>query len=165
MRFGVFDHMDDAGVPLGQLYADRLALAEAYDRAGIYALGTGVIVGTLAVTAILSLRASGRDGTGPRKPVLVEVDETLVDPAHPELLEDTTEPPPTEPPPTGPPPGGPPPGGPPPSAPPSAPPGGPPSAGSRSAGSPSGSSPAAGSRSGGSRPTGPPSGGSPPAQA
>jgi alkanesulfonate monooxygenase SsuD/methylene tetrahydromethanopterin reductase-like flavin-dependent oxidoreductase (luciferase family) len=36
MRFGVFDHMDDAGVPLGQLYADRLALAEAYDRAGIY---------------------------------------------------------------------------------------------------------------------------------
>ena len=36
MKFGVFDHMDDAGVPLGQLYADRLALAEAYDRAGIY---------------------------------------------------------------------------------------------------------------------------------
>jgi alkanesulfonate monooxygenase SsuD/methylene tetrahydromethanopterin reductase-like flavin-dependent oxidoreductase (luciferase family) len=28
--------MDDAGVPLGQLYADRLALTEAYDRAGIY---------------------------------------------------------------------------------------------------------------------------------
>jgi alkanesulfonate monooxygenase SsuD/methylene tetrahydromethanopterin reductase-like flavin-dependent oxidoreductase (luciferase family) len=36
MKFGVFDHLDDAGVPLGQLYADRLALAEAYDRAGIY---------------------------------------------------------------------------------------------------------------------------------
>src|SRR5499427_1366858 len=36
MKFGVFDHMDDAGVPLGQLYADRLVLAEAYDRAGIY---------------------------------------------------------------------------------------------------------------------------------
>jgi alkanesulfonate monooxygenase SsuD/methylene tetrahydromethanopterin reductase-like flavin-dependent oxidoreductase (luciferase family) len=36
MKFGVFDHMDDAGVPLGQLYADRLKLAEAYDRAGIY---------------------------------------------------------------------------------------------------------------------------------
>ena len=36
MKFGVFDHMDDAGVPLGQLYADRLALAEAYDRADIY---------------------------------------------------------------------------------------------------------------------------------
>jgi alkanesulfonate monooxygenase SsuD/methylene tetrahydromethanopterin reductase-like flavin-dependent oxidoreductase (luciferase family) len=32
----VFDHLDDAGVPLGQLYADRLVLAEAYDRAGIY---------------------------------------------------------------------------------------------------------------------------------
>jgi alkanesulfonate monooxygenase SsuD/methylene tetrahydromethanopterin reductase-like flavin-dependent oxidoreductase (luciferase family) len=37
MKFGVFDHMDDAGVPLAQLYADRLRLAEAYDRAGIYA--------------------------------------------------------------------------------------------------------------------------------
>src|SRR5262252_5951368 len=36
MKFGVFDHMDDAGVPLGQLYADRLALVEAYDHAGIY---------------------------------------------------------------------------------------------------------------------------------
>jgi alkanesulfonate monooxygenase SsuD/methylene tetrahydromethanopterin reductase-like flavin-dependent oxidoreductase (luciferase family) len=36
MKFGVFDHMDDAGVPLAQLYADRLALVEAYDRAGIY---------------------------------------------------------------------------------------------------------------------------------
>src|ERR1700741_784711 len=36
MKFGVFDHMDDAGVPLGRLYADRLALVEAYDRAGIY---------------------------------------------------------------------------------------------------------------------------------
>jgi alkanesulfonate monooxygenase SsuD/methylene tetrahydromethanopterin reductase-like flavin-dependent oxidoreductase (luciferase family) len=36
MKFGVFDHMDDAGVPLGQLYADRLALAEVYDRAGIW---------------------------------------------------------------------------------------------------------------------------------
>src|SRR5262249_60291194 len=36
MKFGVFDHMDDAGVPLGQLYADRLKLIEAYDRSGIY---------------------------------------------------------------------------------------------------------------------------------
>jgi len=24
MKFGVFDHMDHAGTPLGQLYADRL---------------------------------------------------------------------------------------------------------------------------------------------
>ena len=37
MKFGVFDHMDDAGVPLAQLYSDRLRLAEAYERAGIYA--------------------------------------------------------------------------------------------------------------------------------
>ena len=36
MKFGVFDHMDDAGVPLGQLFADRLRLVEAYDRAGLY---------------------------------------------------------------------------------------------------------------------------------
>ena len=36
MKFGVFDHMDDAGVPLGQLFADRLTLIEAYDRAGLY---------------------------------------------------------------------------------------------------------------------------------
>jgi len=36
MKFGVFDHMDDAGGPLGQLYADRLALIEAYDLSGIY---------------------------------------------------------------------------------------------------------------------------------
>jgi hypothetical protein len=35
MKFGVFDHMDDAGLPLGQLYADRLRLVEAYDRAGL----------------------------------------------------------------------------------------------------------------------------------
>jgi hypothetical protein len=33
MRFGIFDHIDDAGVPLAQLYEDRLRLAERYDRA------------------------------------------------------------------------------------------------------------------------------------
>ena len=36
MKFGIFDHIDDAGVPLGQLYAERLAIAEAYDRAGFH---------------------------------------------------------------------------------------------------------------------------------
>ena len=36
MKFGVFDHIDDAGVPLGQLYADRMTIAEAYDRGGFY---------------------------------------------------------------------------------------------------------------------------------
>ncbi|MFL6798885.1 MAG: LLM class flavin-dependent oxidoreductase [Xanthobacteraceae bacterium] len=36
IKFGVFDHMDNAGVPLGQLYADRLTLIEAYDRLGIW---------------------------------------------------------------------------------------------------------------------------------
>ena len=37
MKFGVFDHLDDAGVPLGELYAGRLKLAEAYERAGFHA--------------------------------------------------------------------------------------------------------------------------------
>jgi alkanesulfonate monooxygenase SsuD/methylene tetrahydromethanopterin reductase-like flavin-dependent oxidoreductase (luciferase family) len=36
MKFGVFDHMDDAGVPHGELFAGRLRLAEAYDRHGFY---------------------------------------------------------------------------------------------------------------------------------
>jgi alkanesulfonate monooxygenase SsuD/methylene tetrahydromethanopterin reductase-like flavin-dependent oxidoreductase (luciferase family) len=36
MKFGIFDHIDDAGTPLGQLYADRLVIAEAYERAGFY---------------------------------------------------------------------------------------------------------------------------------
>jgi alkanesulfonate monooxygenase SsuD/methylene tetrahydromethanopterin reductase-like flavin-dependent oxidoreductase (luciferase family) len=36
MKFGVFDHLDDAGVPFGELYANRLRLAEAYDRGGFH---------------------------------------------------------------------------------------------------------------------------------
>jgi alkanesulfonate monooxygenase SsuD/methylene tetrahydromethanopterin reductase-like flavin-dependent oxidoreductase (luciferase family) len=36
MKFGIFDHIDDAGVPLAELYANRLTIAEAYDRAGFY---------------------------------------------------------------------------------------------------------------------------------
>ena len=37
MKFGVFDHMDDAGVPPGDLFAGRLELAELYDRTGFHA--------------------------------------------------------------------------------------------------------------------------------
>jgi alkanesulfonate monooxygenase SsuD/methylene tetrahydromethanopterin reductase-like flavin-dependent oxidoreductase (luciferase family) len=37
MRFGIFDHMDDTGVPLGEQYENRLQLIEAYDRSGFYA--------------------------------------------------------------------------------------------------------------------------------
>jgi alkanesulfonate monooxygenase SsuD/methylene tetrahydromethanopterin reductase-like flavin-dependent oxidoreductase (luciferase family) len=37
MKFGIFDHIDDAGVSLGQLYAERLAIAEVYDRLGFHA--------------------------------------------------------------------------------------------------------------------------------
>ena len=36
VKFGVFDHMDDAGVPHGELFAGRLRLAEAYDRSGFH---------------------------------------------------------------------------------------------------------------------------------
>jgi len=36
MEFGVFDHLDHSGRPLGDFYADRLKLVEAYDRAGFY---------------------------------------------------------------------------------------------------------------------------------
>ncbi len=37
MKFGVFDHLDDAGGVLGELYDNRLRLVEAYDRAGLHA--------------------------------------------------------------------------------------------------------------------------------
>jgi alkanesulfonate monooxygenase SsuD/methylene tetrahydromethanopterin reductase-like flavin-dependent oxidoreductase (luciferase family) len=37
MKFGVFEHMDDSGLPLGRQIADRLQLIEAYDRHGFYA--------------------------------------------------------------------------------------------------------------------------------
>jgi alkanesulfonate monooxygenase SsuD/methylene tetrahydromethanopterin reductase-like flavin-dependent oxidoreductase (luciferase family) len=36
MKFGIFDHIDDAGVPLAELYSNRLTIAEAYDRLGFY---------------------------------------------------------------------------------------------------------------------------------
>ena len=36
MQFGVFDHMDRGSGPLDRFYADRLALVEAYDKAGFY---------------------------------------------------------------------------------------------------------------------------------
>jgi alkanesulfonate monooxygenase SsuD/methylene tetrahydromethanopterin reductase-like flavin-dependent oxidoreductase (luciferase family) len=38
MQFGVFDHMDASGEPLAELFENRLKLAEAYDRIGLYAL-------------------------------------------------------------------------------------------------------------------------------
>jgi alkanesulfonate monooxygenase SsuD/methylene tetrahydromethanopterin reductase-like flavin-dependent oxidoreductase (luciferase family) len=37
MRFGIFDHLDDSGLPLGKHFESRLQLIEAYDRAGYYA--------------------------------------------------------------------------------------------------------------------------------
>src|SRR5689334_24080754 len=36
MQFGIFDHLDDSGAPLGRHFEDRLKLIEAYDRAGFY---------------------------------------------------------------------------------------------------------------------------------
>src|SRR5215472_15921628 len=37
MKFGVFDHMDNSGVSLGQQIEERLRLIEAYDRGGFHA--------------------------------------------------------------------------------------------------------------------------------
>jgi len=37
MKFGVFDHVDESGVPVGQQFEERLKLAEAYDRLGFHA--------------------------------------------------------------------------------------------------------------------------------
>jgi alkanesulfonate monooxygenase SsuD/methylene tetrahydromethanopterin reductase-like flavin-dependent oxidoreductase (luciferase family) len=36
MKFGIFDHVDQGGAPLADLYETRLRLAEVYDRAGFY---------------------------------------------------------------------------------------------------------------------------------
>ena len=36
MQFGVFDHLDDSGLPLGDFYENRLRLIEAYERVGIH---------------------------------------------------------------------------------------------------------------------------------
>ena len=37
MKFGIFEHMDDSGVPLGEQFENRLALIEACDRYGFHA--------------------------------------------------------------------------------------------------------------------------------
>ena len=37
MKFGIFDHLDDNGLPTGRHFEDRLSLIEAYDRCGFYA--------------------------------------------------------------------------------------------------------------------------------
>src|ERR1700750_1471810 len=37
MKFGIFEHMDDSGIPVGQHFENRLSLIEAYDRYGFYA--------------------------------------------------------------------------------------------------------------------------------
>jgi len=36
MEFGVFDHVDSSGLPLGEFYRQRLRLTEAYDRLGFH---------------------------------------------------------------------------------------------------------------------------------
>ena len=38
MKFGIFEHMDDSGTPVGQHFENRLSLIEAYDRYGFYAI-------------------------------------------------------------------------------------------------------------------------------
>jgi alkanesulfonate monooxygenase SsuD/methylene tetrahydromethanopterin reductase-like flavin-dependent oxidoreductase (luciferase family) len=56
VKFGIFDHMDDAGVPHGELFAGRLKLAEAFDRSGFHAYHLaehhGTPIGTAASPGI-----------------------------------------------------------------------------------------------------------------
>jgi alkanesulfonate monooxygenase SsuD/methylene tetrahydromethanopterin reductase-like flavin-dependent oxidoreductase (luciferase family) len=56
VKFGIFDHLDDAGVPLGEHFANRLKLAEAYDRAGFHAYHLaehhGTPIGTAASPSV-----------------------------------------------------------------------------------------------------------------
>jgi len=40
LKFGVFDHLDSSGRPLGEFYEDRLRLVEAYERIGIHCYHT-----------------------------------------------------------------------------------------------------------------------------
>ena len=40
MKFGVFDHLDSSGRPLGEFYEHRLQLIEAYERIGLYCYHT-----------------------------------------------------------------------------------------------------------------------------
>ena len=40
LRFGVFDHLDADGLPLGAFYENRLKLVQAYERAGLYGYHT-----------------------------------------------------------------------------------------------------------------------------
>jgi hypothetical protein len=37
MKFGIFEHMDDSGVPQGRHFSNRLSLIEEYDRHGFHA--------------------------------------------------------------------------------------------------------------------------------
>ena len=56
MKFGIFDHMDDAGVPLRRTFRQSAALAEAYDRAGFHAYHLaehhGTPIGTAASPSV-----------------------------------------------------------------------------------------------------------------
>lgn len=46
MKFGVFDHLDASGAPLGEFYENRLRLVEAYERIGIHCYHTAEHHGT-----------------------------------------------------------------------------------------------------------------------
>jgi alkanesulfonate monooxygenase SsuD/methylene tetrahydromethanopterin reductase-like flavin-dependent oxidoreductase (luciferase family) len=56
VKFGIFDHLDDAGIPLGEQFANRLKLAELYDRAGFHAYHLaehhGTPIGTAASPSV-----------------------------------------------------------------------------------------------------------------
>jgi len=37
MKFGIFERMDDSGIPVGRHFENLMSLIEAYDRYGFYA--------------------------------------------------------------------------------------------------------------------------------
>jgi len=71
LKFGVFDHLDDSGVPRGEQYANRLKVIQAYDANGIYGyhlaehhctpLGTGASPG-IFLSAVAQLTRKLRFG-------------------------------------------------------------------------------------------------------
>jgi alkanesulfonate monooxygenase SsuD/methylene tetrahydromethanopterin reductase-like flavin-dependent oxidoreductase (luciferase family) len=76
IRCGVFDHLDDAGINLAQHYANRLRLAEEYDRSGFYAYHLAEHHGTphgLAPSPNLLLAAMAQRTTNLRLGPLVMV--------------------------------------------------------------------------------------------
>ena len=58
MKFGVFDHVDDSGLPLAEHLEARLRMAEAYDALGFHCYHVAEHHGTPLGLAALGLGAA-----------------------------------------------------------------------------------------------------------